>query len=52
MMVFSFFSDVAACTNLLSITIKRICSIVGLTAFVLFAFMSILSLLDGAQAPW
>ena len=44
MMVFSFVSDAAANTGLISITIKRICAVVGSTAFVLFVFMSILSI--------
>lgn len=43
MLLFSFFSDAAANTGFISITIKRICAVIGLIAFVTFVFMSILS---------
>lgn len=43
MNVFSFLSDAAASTGLVSMTIKRVCAVVGGTAFVSFVFMSILS---------
>ena len=42
MVVFSFISDAAANTGLISITIKRVCAVVGSTSFVVFVFMSIL----------
>ena len=46
MVVFSFVSDASANTGLVSITIKRVCAVVGATAFVLFVFMSILSIFN------
>ena len=39
MVVFSFISDTSANTGLVSITIKRICAVVGSTAFVLFVYI-------------
>lgn len=42
MVIYSFISTAAANAGLVSITIKRICAVVGATAFVSFVFMSIL----------
>ena len=47
MVVFSFISDASADTGLVSITIKRVCAVVGAIAFVLFVFMSILLVFNG-----
>ena len=42
MNVFSFLSDAAASTGLVSMIIKKICAVVGAISFVTFVFMSIL----------
>ena len=42
MNVFSFLSDAAASTGLVSMVLKRICAVVGAVSFVTFVFMSIL----------